>query len=118
VTEELKMMRTQSRVTAEKNRQGAKAQRRTEAHSRANIPLRLCASAVQMIQPLLHVSGFKPYSATAMVNRGIILKLILALSLALPVAACGTKTELLMPNGKRTPQNERDPSQPPSPISR
>jgi hypothetical protein len=42
----------------------------------------------------------------------------LALGLAIGIAGCGTKTELLKPNGKPTPHNERDPSQPPSPISR
>jgi predicted small lipoprotein YifL len=48
----------------------------------------------------------------------ILLKLFLAFALTLPVAACGTKTELLKPDGKPTPRDQRDPSQPPSPISR
>jgi predicted small lipoprotein YifL len=63
-------------------------------------PLRLCASAC------------KTNGATT------ILRVIVALALMMPVAACGTKTELLMPNGKPTPRDQRDPSQPPSPISR
>jgi predicted small lipoprotein YifL len=46
------------------------------------------------------------------------LKLFVAAALVMPIAACGTKTELLMPNGKPTPRDQRDPSQPPSPISR
>ena len=62
--------------------------------------------------PRLRVSACKTYYTAT------ILKLFVAFALVLPVAACGTKTELLMPNGKRTPPNERDPSQPPSPISR
>jgi predicted small lipoprotein YifL len=45
-------------------------------------------------------------------------KLTLVAALAAGVAGCGTKTELLKPDGKPTPRNERDPSQPPSPISR
>lgn len=44
--------------------------------------------------------------------------LLIALSLVLPMAACGTKTELLLPNGKPNPAGRKDPSQPPSPISR
>lgn len=47
-----------------------------------------------------------------------LLKVTLIAGLALGVAGCGTKTELLKPDGKPTPRNERDPSQPPSPISR
>ena len=45
-------------------------------------------------------------------------KATLALTLAIGIAGCGTKTELLKPDGKPTPHTERDPSQPPSPISR
>ncbi len=62
--------------------------------------LRLCCSAC------------KTFSAAT------VLKLFVAFALVLPVAACGTKTELLLPNGKPTPRDQRDPSQPPSPISR
>lgn len=47
-----------------------------------------------------------------------LLKKTLALALAFTIAGCGTKTELLKPDGKPTPRDERDPSQPPSPISR
>ena len=46
------------------------------------------------------------------------LKVVAALVLAVSLAGCGTKTELLKPDGKPTPRDERDPSQPPSPISR
>ena len=45
-------------------------------------------------------------------------KLTLVLMLAAGISGCGTKTELLKPDGKPTPHNERDPSQPASPISR
>ena len=45
-------------------------------------------------------------------------KVTLALTLAVGIAGCGTKTELLKPDGKPTPRDERDPSQPPNPISR
>ncbi|HUB84474.1 MAG TPA: hypothetical protein VL971_02190 [Rhizomicrobium sp.] len=48
----------------------------------------------------------------------MILRLCLAFSLALTVAACGTKSELIMPNGKGTPHSQKDPSQPPQPIGR
>jgi len=45
-------------------------------------------------------------------------KLTLVAILAMGIAGCGTKTELLKPDGKPTSRDERDPSQPPSPISR
>jgi hypothetical protein len=45
-------------------------------------------------------------------------KLTLLAIVAIGIAGCGTKTELLKPDGKPTAHNERDPSQPPSPISR
>ena len=48
----------------------------------------------------------------------MILRLIMAMALALAVSACGTKTNLDMPNGKPTPKNQHDPSQPPNPIVR
>jgi predicted small lipoprotein YifL len=48
----------------------------------------------------------------------MILRLCLVLALALPAAACGTKSELLLPDGKQTVKNQKDPSQPPSPIAR
>jgi len=48
----------------------------------------------------------------------MILRLFLALYLALAVSACGTKSNLDLPNGKPTPKNQHDPSQPPNPIVR
>ena len=45
-------------------------------------------------------------------------KLTLVAVLVMGIVGCGTKTELLKPDGKPTPRDERDPSQPPSPISR
>jgi predicted small lipoprotein YifL len=46
------------------------------------------------------------------------LKLTLVVTLAVSIAGCGTKTELLKPDGKPTARDERDPSQPPNPLSR
>jgi predicted small lipoprotein YifL len=48
----------------------------------------------------------------------MILRLVLIVSLALTAAACGTKSELIMPNGKPNPKSQNDPSQPPQPIGR
>ncbi|HEX2594327.1 MAG TPA: hypothetical protein VHL34_22685 [Rhizomicrobium sp.] len=41
--------------------------------------------------------------------------LVLALGIATPLAlsGCGVKTDLMKPNGKPTPKDERDPSKPP-----
>jgi predicted small lipoprotein YifL len=46
------------------------------------------------------------------------INVLLVCALLLPAAGCGTKTELSMPNGKPAPHDQRDPSQPPSPLSR
>jgi hypothetical protein len=48
----------------------------------------------------------------------MILRLLIVISLALAVPACGVKNELLLPNGKQNPKGERDPSKPPQPIGR
>ena len=42
------------------------------------------------------------------------LRIALALILALGVAGCGVKSDLVMPDGKPTPKNEKDPSKPPA----
>ena len=52
------------------------------------------------------------YSALGLCRLGLVAMLTIGIS------GCGTKTELLKPDGKPTPRDERDPSQPPSPISR
>ncbi|HWU24761.1 MAG TPA: hypothetical protein VN154_00030 [Rhizomicrobium sp.] len=46
------------------------------------------------------------------------LRLVVAIGLALTIAACGTKSNLLKPDGNPTPKSEKDPSQPPNPITR
>ena len=43
---------------------------------------------------------------------------LIIVSLALAVPACGTKSELIPPNGKAGPKSQKDPSQPPQPIGR
>ena len=48
----------------------------------------------------------------------MIMRLVLAFALMLTVPCCGVKTDLLMPNGKQTPKNQKDPSRPPQPIGR
>jgi hypothetical protein len=34
------------------------------------------------------------------------------------LAGCGVKNDLVRPNGKPTPQDQRDPSLPPAPVGR
>ena len=41
------------------------------------------------------------------------LRIALAVILALGVASCGVKNDLVMPDGKPTPKNQKDPSKPP-----
>ena len=43
-------------------------------------------------------------------------RLFLVLALTLLVAACGTKSNLDLPNGDHTSKNQKDPSRPPHPI--
>ena len=48
----------------------------------------------------------------------VVKRLLTVILLALPLAACGVKNDLLRPNGKPTPKTEKDPSKPPYPIGR
>jgi predicted small lipoprotein YifL len=43
----------------------------------------------------------------------LFLALSLVLSASVALAGCGVKTDLLMPNGKPTPKDQKDPSKPP-----
>jgi predicted small lipoprotein YifL len=42
------------------------------------------------------------------------LRMALTLLVALGVAGCGVKNDLVMPDGKPTPKGEKDPSKPPA----
>jgi predicted small lipoprotein YifL len=44
------------------------------------------------------------------------MRFLLALLLAFGISACGVKSELVKPDGKPTPKDQRDPSRPPQPI--
>jgi predicted small lipoprotein YifL len=46
----------------------------------------------------------------------MILRLLIVLAFALSLQACGTKSNLDMPNGNPTPKGEKDPSRPPHSI--
>jgi predicted small lipoprotein YifL len=46
------------------------------------------------------------------------LRLLLAAVLTLSLAACGVKSDLVLPDGKPTAKNEKDPSKPPSQMGR
>jgi len=48
----------------------------------------------------------------------IVLRFVLSFAVAVSLSACGIKSDLLMPNGKATPKNQKDPSRPPQPIGR
>lgn len=48
----------------------------------------------------------------------MILRFLVVLALMLPAGGCGTKSELQLPSGKPAPRDQKDPSEPPSPISR
>ncbi|HET7334881.1 MAG TPA: hypothetical protein VFI93_07170 [Rhizomicrobium sp.] len=45
-------------------------------------------------------------------------RLIIVFALALSVAACGVKNNLIKPNGQQTTKGDKDPSQPPQSIGR
>ncbi|HSZ75375.1 MAG TPA: lipoprotein [Rhizomicrobium sp.] len=44
------------------------------------------------------------------------MRILLSLALALALAACGVKSDLLLPNGQATPKHQPDPSRPSQPI--
>lgn len=46
----------------------------------------------------------------------MIRRLCVLAALALTLAACGVKTDLVRPGGKDAPKGQHDPSRPPSPI--
>jgi predicted small lipoprotein YifL len=48
----------------------------------------------------------------------MMLRLMLIFALAFVPAACGTKSNLDLPTGKKPPQGQQDPSKPPHPIGR
>jgi hypothetical protein len=48
----------------------------------------------------------------------MIVRLLLVTSMLVWLSACGTKSELDLPNGKPNPKGEIDPSLPPHPITR
>ncbi len=48
----------------------------------------------------------------------MILRIVVALSLVLAAPACGTKSNLLKPDGNPTPKGQSDPSRPANPITR
>ena len=45
-------------------------------------------------------------------------KLLVVAILALAVAGCGVKNDLVTPDGKPTPKSEKDPSKPPQQLGR
>ena len=47
-----------------------------------------------------------------------LLRFALVIGLAFSIAACGTKSTLLKPDGQKTAKGQKDPSEPPNPIAR
>ncbi len=48
----------------------------------------------------------------------MILRLLLIAGISLAVVSCGTKNDLLLPNGKESPKGQKDPSKPPQSIGK
>ncbi|HWA04113.1 MAG TPA: lipoprotein [Rhizomicrobium sp.] len=46
----------------------------------------------------------------------MVIRSVLAAALVLSLAACGVKSDLVLPDGKQTAKGEKDPSKPPQPI--
>ncbi len=44
------------------------------------------------------------------------MRFLLAILLAFGISACGVKSDLVKPDSKPTPKDQRDPSRPPNPI--
>ena len=45
-------------------------------------------------------------------------KIIILAAVAIALAACGVKNDLVKPNGQTTPRDEPNPSKPPYPLGR
>jgi len=45
-------------------------------------------------------------------------RVLMLIAISLALAACGVKSDLVMPNGKPTPKSQQDPSRPPQPVGR
>jgi len=45
-------------------------------------------------------------------------KLIILAAVAIALAGCGVKNDLVKPNGQPTPHDEQNPSKPPYPLGR
>lgn len=45
-------------------------------------------------------------------------KLIILATMAIALAACGVKNDLVKPNGQTSPRDEQNPSKPPYPLGR
>lgn len=48
----------------------------------------------------------------------MIRRVLVLLAVSLALAACGVKSDLFTPDGKKTPQDQHDPSRPPQPLGR
>lgn len=48
----------------------------------------------------------------------MIRRILVLVAVSLALAACGIKTDLLTPDGKKTPENKHDPSKPPQSLGR
>lgn len=48
----------------------------------------------------------------------MILRLLLILGISVAVVSCGTKSDLVTPSGKDTPNGEKDPSKPPHTLGK
>ncbi len=58
----------------------------------------------------------RPLTPTLSPKGGEGVKIGIALALAFSLSACGVKSDLVRPDGKPTPKDQRDPSHPPQPI--
>jgi hypothetical protein len=45
-----------------------------------------------------------------------VVAILTAIAFAFSLSACGVKSDLVKPDGKPTPKDQRDPSRPPNPI--
>ena len=57
-------------------------------------------------------------AAASAPHSSLLPKLIVIAMLALAVAACGVKNDLVKPNGQAPTKDEHDPSKPPYPLGR
>ena len=76
------------------------------------------ASGAFAHEPGRHRAGPGEGTAQPLAGSSEMRKLIILAAVAIALAGCGVKNDLVKPNGQATPRDEQNPSKPPYPLGR